>query len=365
MILLKILMIVAGIVIAVNLFFILAPQFGGTPDKKRMDKLSENSIYSEGRFENLSKVPVMLPGSYGKVLKLQFRKDSSRVPSQILPAGNQLSEISGNGISVVWLGHSTLLINIDGKTILTDPVFSKRVSPLSFIGPKAFKTEVKYTVDMLPKLDAVLISHDHFDHLDYQSVKALKDKVPVFLVPLGVKAHLLRWGVSESRIIEFDWGTGYSMSDSLKLTTAPAQHFSGRRKQNNSTLWCSWIISGASGKVYFSGDSGYGEHFKQIGEEHGPFDLTLMECGAYGTYWPYIHMLPEESIQAHVDLKGRYYLPIHWGKYNLAFHSWQDPAERMLAKSQELDVDVVTPVRGEILHIPPAESTAKWWREIE
>ncbi len=365
MLILKIVVILVTIVVIVNLFFILAPQFGGRPDKERMSTLSVNSVYNGGRFHNRSDAPVMLPHSMGKVLKKQFERNPGRVPEAQIPSVLPEQEFSADSLSVVWLGHSTLLIHIEGKNILTDPVFGKRASPVGFIGPKPFSANVKLNETVLPKIDAVLISHDHFDHLDYSTINRMKDSVPLFLVPLGVRAHLLRWGVAPEKIREFDWGTSYDLSDSLRLTATPAQHFSGRRKQNNSTLWCSWVVAGKSAKVYFSGDSGYGKHFKEIGDTYGPFDLTLMECGAYGEYWPSIHMFPEESIRAHIDLKGKYYLPIHWGKYNLAFHPWQEPAQRMLSKAGEENVQVLTPVPGETLTIPVGEKTNRWWESMD
>ncbi len=365
MIVLKIIVLLLLLMVAVNLFFILAPQFGAKPSKERLEKLAVNSIYSGGKFSNAENKPVILPKSYGKMIKQQFGKNPNRLPDIPLPSslphfGN---DTLSDDLSLIWLGHSTLLIRMSGTTIITDPVFSKRASPVSFIGPKQFPTTQTITVDDLPAIDIVLISHDHFDHLDYHTIKQIQAGVKRFIVPLGIRDHLMKWGVPSEKIVESDWWDHNEVSG-LQFICTPAQHFSGRRKQDNKTLWSSWIIRQAEKSVFYCGDSGYGNHFKEIGEKYGPFTITLMESGAYGKYWPYIHMLPEETVQAHIDLKGEVLLPIHWSKYNLAFHPWKEPINRLTQKAQELDVQVTTPRIGE--SFSPTENTPvnHWWKGI-
>lgn len=351
MIIIKIILALVILLGIINLYIVLSPQFGGKPKTDRIQGLAKNSIYKDGKFQNQSDAPVMLPHSYGKVMKLQFQKAPDRTPNSPIPSVKPNHELLDEKLSITWFGHSTLLIRIDNKTLLTDPVFGKRASPFSFLGPKPFATKANLGIEDLPHIDAVLISHDHYDHLDYATIKQIHEGIPLFLVPLGIRDHLERWGVNPDKIIEFDWGTRFSLADSLQLTATPAQHFSGRKNQNNSTLWCSWVIEGRDSKVFFSGDSGYGKHFSKIGEEFGPFDLTLMECGAYGKYWPNIHMRPEESLQAHIDLRGKYLLPIHWGKYNLAFHPWKEPIQLLRSRAKLSGVTVLNPLQGEIYPI--------------
>ena len=263
-----------------------------------------------------------------------------------------------------WLGHSTIFFQIDGLKILTDPVLTRRASPVSFSGPAAFKGSQPYSPEEFPELDYVLLSHDHFDHLDYKTIKKLYPKTTKFIVPLGVECHLIRWGVSPEKIISLDWWQERQLSEHLKLISSPAQHFTGRRRRSNDTLWCSWILNHSGTKYFFNGDSGYSPHFKEIGDKYGPFALTMLECGAYGDYWPYIHMKPEETHQAHLDLKGEKLLPIHWAKFNLAFHPWDEPIGRLMTVSQKAASTVLTPLIGEPFNPRSEFSFKKWWEEI-
>jgi L-ascorbate metabolism protein UlaG (beta-lactamase superfamily) len=355
-------------ILTVNLFFMLSPQFGKRPNGKRITLLAKSALYDGSRFRNQLSLPVIEPKSVGKILKLQFKKHSGRVPKMLLPSVKpefQQNE-ENNDISVVWFGHSSFLMHINETWILTDPVFSKRPSPVSFAGPKSFPLANPVLPADLPLPDIILISHDHFDHLDYKSIKQYYRSVKTYLVPLGVRDHLERWGVPSSSIIEFDWGDSIKTGKGLHFIAAPAQHFSGRRRQDNSTLWCSWIIMNGEKKIFFSGDSGYGSHFKMIGDTYGPFDIAFMECGAYGQYWPYIHMLPEQSLQAFIDLNGKVLIPIHWAKYNLSFHPWKEPIERLSALAVSRNINLLTPLIGQ--RISPGDSsftTDRWWESIE
>jgi L-ascorbate metabolism protein UlaG (beta-lactamase superfamily) len=356
-------LIVITIVGTINLYMLFAPQFGDRPDQKRIMPLAKSSIYSKGKFFNETETQMILPKSVFKIVKQQFGKNPGRVPEQSLPSVKPVFDMENNpeDISVIWLGHSSILIRANNTIILTDPVFSKRASPVSFAGPKSFKLAVPYTPDELPLPDVILISHDHFDHLDYKTITQYYSKVRLFLVPLGVRDHLERWGIPSQNIVEFDWWQSRNLSDSLQVIATPSRHFSGRKGQDNSTLWCSWVIKSGDQKIFFSGDSGYGKHFKDIGEKYGPFDLTLMECGAYGQYWPFIHMIPEQTAQAQIDLRGKTLLPIHWAKFNLSLHPWKEPIDRLLQSAEDLDIVVVTPLIGEEVRQGSSSAVNRWW----
>lgn len=350
-----------------NIYTWAAPQFGRRPDKNNMKKLANNAVYNDGKFQNPGDPPIILPKSFRKILRLQFDKNPGRVPDTVIPSViPAFGDTTNNGnTSLFWLGHSSVLIRIDKMIILTDPVFSKRASPVTFIGPKSFKYENPITPENIPFPDVILLSHDHFDHLDYKTIRNYYTGVKTFYVPLGAKSHLLRWGVPDKNITEFDWWLGVHYNDSLEFIATPAQHFSGRKGQDNSTLWCSWVIKGKTKTIYFSADSGYSGHFNEIGKKHGPFDITLMESGAYGQYWPNIHMLPEESVRAHLDLKGNILLPIHWGKFNLAFHPWKEPVQRIAAEADKLGVTLTTPLPGQEVSLDSKLPQTQWWEVIE
>jgi L-ascorbate metabolism protein UlaG (beta-lactamase superfamily) len=365
MIILVILLAIVGLFIAVNLFFKLAPQIGGKPDASRIASLAKNSHYDGKRFKNSVDLPVILPKSLWKIIKLQFAKNPGRIPEQPLPSVlPEFSSANPDSLSVIWLGHSSVLIRMNNQIILTDPVFSKRASPVNFAGPKAFSLTTPFSPDDLPFPDIILLSHDHFDHFDYKAISAFYLQVKTFLVPLGVRDHLIRWGVPSANIVEFDWWQSWSSDSNLQFMAAPAQHFSGRKKQDNTTLWCSWVISNKNQKIYFSGDTGYGPHFKEVGEKFGPFDITLMECGAYGKYWPNIHMTPEQTAQAHIDLKGKILLPVHWGKFNLAFHPWKEPVERLSAIASRMNITMATPIIGQQYTPGHSDVNLAWWVDL-
>ncbi len=364
MIIIWIIGVIVLLILLINVYVLADPRFGGKPAKDQMVKLARQSLYEKGKFRNPGNIPVILPKSYGKMLRLQFGDNPGRVPDDVIPSVKpEFKDSLGNeDLSLIWLGHSTVLIRIDTITILTDPVFSKRASPFSFVGPRSFEYSVPFTPENIPFPDIILISHDHFDHLDYRTIKKYYKGVKAFYVPLGVKSHLVRWGVPAENITELDWWSRKKYNDSLKFISTPAQHFTGRRGQNNSTLWCSWVIKGKKEILFFSGDSGYSTHFKEIGEKYGPFDIALMECGAYGTYWPYIHMVPEESVQASLDSKAKIVMPIHWGKYNLAFHPWKEPVERFVQEASVQKLNYITPKPGDQVVIGSKQPTHTWWK---
>lgn len=263
-------------------------------------------------------------------------------------------------LAVTWLGHATALLEVDGHRVLTDPVWTQRCSPSRTVGPVRLHP-APMPLEALPALDAVVISHDHYDHLDMATVRALARAQPVtFITPLGVGAHLRGWGIPASRIVELDWGSQTTVGE-LRVVCTPARHFSGRFLSRNNTLWASFAIIGPRHRAFFGGDTGYTRGFADIGSEHGPFDLTVLPIGAYNRAWPDIHMNPEEAVQAHRDLDGGMLLPIHWGTFRLAPHPWAEPAERLVAAAAEARIDHAIPMPGG--RVVPGDGTPdQWWR---
>lgn len=262
--------------------------------------------------------------------------------------------------SVVRFGHSTLLFKIENEFILTDPVFSNRASPFSFMGPKRFH-ESPIQIDELPNIKSVIISHDHYDHLDKKSIKQLKNKVETFYTTLEVGRHLMKFGVHRRQIVELDWWDS-KKRDEVEFICTPAQHFSGRTLfDRNKTLWSSWVIKSPKGKFYFGADGGYFEGFKEIAFNYGPFDMTFLEVGAYNEKWRDIHMMPEDSVQAHEDLKGKVMFPIHNGTFDLSLHAWYEPFDRISILAEQKEFDIRFPQMGEIISLLNYNSTSKWW----
>ncbi|GAB2887969.1 MBL fold metallo-hydrolase [Microbulbifer echini] len=310
--------------------------------KAGMGKVVEmlNAYIRTERAAPVPKVPIPLQSITGKVLA-----DNEGRPT------------------VYRLGHSSVLIHLDGDYVLTDPVFSERASPFQWMGPKRFHP-LPLSLQDLPALKAVIISHDHYDHLDKASVRTLDEKVERFIVPTGVGRHLQSWGVDAGKITELAWWQSFSLG-SLQFTATPAQHFSGRGlADRDKTLWASWVIGGRDARIFFSGDSGYFGGFREIGERYGPFDLTLIETGAYNDLWSEIHMQPEESVQAHLDLRGRAIIPIHNSTFDLALHDWFEPLERVQAAAESQGVTLLTPIVGAPVNVVTPLATRTWWREM-
>ena len=275
-----------------------------------------------------------------------------------------LDALSRDKLHIVKLGHSSILLKVYGEYWLIDPVFSDRASPFQFMGPKRFH-QPPISLEDLPSIDKVLISHNHYDHLDKASIKALRDKAQEFLVPKGVDGDLLDWGVEANKIITFDWWQELQTSQGLVAFT-PTQHFSGRGMgDGNATLWGSWVIKTPQESIFFSGDSGYFAGFKEIGDKYGPFDLTMVETGAYDKDWADIHMKPEESVQAHIDLQGKVMMPIHNGTFDLAFHTWHDPFDRVAVEAERREVTLSTPEFGRIFSITDLPPLIPWWKPTQ
>jgi len=264
--------------------------------------------------------------------------------------------------SVIRLGHSTLLFKIENEFYLSDPVFSKRASPFSFIGPKRFH-DVPISIEELPVIKAVIISHDHYDHLDKNSIKALKNKTSMFISPLGVGKHLRNFGVKQDKIIELNWDQNAYLGK-LEFICTPAQHFSGRSLlDKDRTLWSSWVINSPKGKYFFGADGGYFSGFKEIAFNYGPFDVSFLEVGAYNEKWKEIHMLPEEAIQAHMDLKAKRLFPIHNGTFDLSTHSWDEPFKIINALAEKENIDILFPIMGQGISLLRTTKTTRWWEK--
>lgn len=288
------------------------------------------------------------------------------VPAQPLPVQfltwSAWQDLPADKVHVVRLGHSSLLLKLHDQQWLVDPVFSERASPLGFAGPKRFHP-VPIDLDNMPMMDGLLLSHDHYDHLDAATIKRIHPKVKRFITTLGVGKRLQDFGVPAEKIIELDWQQSARFSG-VKITAEPAQHFSGRGLfDRNTTLWASWVIQSASSKLYFSSDSGYFEGFKKIGEKHGPFDLALMENGAWDKMWAGIHMTPEQSVQAHIDVQAKVMMPVHNSTFELAMHPWYEPLERVTVAGQQRGVVMSTPMMGEVYTVGTAPALNPWWRK--
>ncbi|MCY4473498.1 MAG: MBL fold metallo-hydrolase [Kistimonas sp.] len=319
--------------------------------------------YQDGHFHN-SNAAAKAGNKVGRLLyRFLFEKRIDSTPTSPIPIQPlQLAELeSKRGDLAVRLGHSTVLLRLSGRYWLTDPVFTERASPVQWIGPKRFHP-APIPLEALPELSGVILSHDHYDHLDKASVLSLAQKGTAFYAPLGVGRRLIQWGVASKQVTELDWWQSVQAGP-VTLVATPAQHFSGRTlTDRNSTLWASWALLGEHSRIFFSGDSGYFNGFSQIGERYGPFDLTLIETGAYDQGWPNIHMMPEQSVQAHRDLKGKVMIPIHNSTFELAFHPWYEPVERALAEAHRDGQNVSVPMIGEPVGVGESARLSYWWR---
>ena len=330
-----------------------------------MRRIMDSKNFNGKKFVNLSDTPIGHPGTTGNTIMHWITGDEVREPEYKLKNFNVNLKIYKNqppsGLRVTWLGHSIVLIEIDGKRFLTDPMWSRRASPFKAIGPARF-FKVPIELGDLPPLDGIIISHDHYDHLDEATIRKLKKRNVPFYTPLGVGKHLYKWGIPKERIKEMDWGDSIRVGKSHRIIATPARHFSGRSiTRRNRTLWASFVIQGPQHKVYFSGDSGYFSGFKEIGKEHGPFDLTIIEVGAYHPNWDTVHLGPENALKAHKDLRGKIMLPIHWGTFQLAMHGWTEPAEQLMEMAQKEGISLSLPQPGQALVESNLTFNSRWW----
>ena len=345
------------ILLSATAFLNLSPQVGGDPGSY------DSPNYYDGKFNNLNETSVSTGSFFGTLLDYMVG-DDDRNPDIVLPTKEyQNIPLNQSDVSITWFGHSTILIQSHNTTILMDPILGDgELDPLIF-GPSPFAYEHTYDTEDLPQVDYVFISHDHYDHLDMGTIQSLAGAE--FFVPLGVKSHLTTWDIPSEDVIEFDWYDEYNISSELFIALTPSQHFSGRGLSGDNTLWGSWVLDFNGHKIFFSGDSGYSEEYAEIGDKYGPFDIAIIEAGQYNEAWSSIHMFPEQSVQASIDLEASTILPIHNTKYVLSLHKWNAPLERVTAAGELLNQTVSTPYIGESFVLGGENPDYRWWRDVE
>ncbi|GBF49927.1 Zn-dependent hydrolase [Leptospira ryugenii] len=346
--------------------------FGKDPHGDHLEKIKKSTHYDPERDQFVNRRPDVLEkmreeqNFFSLLTKFLFGGGKERRPKERLPEIKpDLKEFvkPSEHIKFIWFGHSTFIVNIQGKILLFDPVFSGSAAPFSFM-VKRFQDAV-VSLEELPNVDYILISHDHYDHLDLETIEFFKQKQTKFITPLGVSSHLKDWGIAEDRLLELDWWQSTDSVDGLKIVCTPSQHFSGRRGMNgNHTLWASWTVLGKTERFYFSGDSGYDTHFKEIGNAYGPFTLTFLENGQYNPMWRAVHSMPEETAQAHLDLKGEKLVPVHWGMFDLSLHNWYEPAEELEKYAKEKNIDLLTPKFGQMVSSQTPNAWERWWKSL-
>lgn len=370
-VILALLVVIALPVLAVAFLYLLArPAFGSRPSDGDVARFQRSPQYDHAAGIFVNRRAQLLSEMRKSALTVKgliqfFRKGTDRQPHSRLPEVKpdlrRFLEPSTD-LKVIWFGHSTFLLNMDGKIILVDPVFSGSASPLRFM-IRRFQPPALALAE-LPAIDYILLSHDHYDHLDKAAVEFFADKNTPFIAPLGVAAHLIGWGIGPDRITQLDWWESHAVAG-LEFIAAPAQHFSGRDGIHDCrTLWASWVIRSDRHRLFFSGDSGYDIHFKEVGERFGPFDVAFLETGQYNERWKQVHMMPEEGAQAYVDLRAKHYFPVHWGMFVLALHTWKDPIERISRAARERGISLISPVLGEIVTINDDYRNRAWWEDL-
>jgi len=328
----------------------------------RWAKMQASPQFQDGAFVNAEYTPTFDSSfsAWGLMKEYIFPKSTAPKPPGAIPSKKENLDALPEG-SWVWLGHSGYFFKLGGKTWLMDPVLSGHASPFSF-GVPAFEGADAYTVADFPAIDYLILSHDHYDHLDFESVRGLFPKVKHVIAPLGVGEHLVYWGYSESQIQELDWHEGVDLAPNIRLTATPARHFSGRGWIRNNTLWASYVLQVDDFRIFLGGDSGYGKHFKEIGDLYGPFDLAIIECGQYHTYWRPIHIFPQDIPQAVHELQAQAIIPVHWGKFKLALHDWDESIETLF--SSDPDFPIYTPLPGSSFSLISPRPTERWWRDL-
>ncbi len=330
------------------------------------DMMTRVKNYSDGKFHNSEPTTVFKSGRFwSSTYQFLFKGHVERSPRQplpVVPMNGYAQEPASQELRFAWLGHASVLVELGGRRILIDPVFSDRASFYQWMGPKRFQP-APIQASELPPLDAVLISHDHYDHLDEATIRGLADKTASFHVPLRVSAILESWGVPKSKIIEYAWWDEHEVNG-ITIAAVPARHFSGRSLFNRfSTLWCSWAVINSNHRIYHSGDTGMTSQFREIGAKYGPFDVAFIKMSAYNENWPDIHLNPEEAAAAFRDVRGKILVPIHWGVFDLSLHSWYEPIERLVKAAEQAQATIITPRMGELV-VPGKYENAYWWRTL-
>lgn len=331
-----------------------------------MEKIKTSKQYEDGKFINYAdnpgfKISKMLSAGWDFLFSDNDRKPDFDLPREEIDF-EQIKNAKSDELKITWVGHSSQIINIDGKIVLTDPVYENKTV---FMGPSRYNGDVPLTFNNIPEIDLVVISHNHYDHFNSNTLEEIHPRVKHFVVPLMVGAQLEELGVPREKITELDWWDEITLFDNFLIVLTPTQHFSGRGIfDRDETLWGSYVIKGPHHNIYFSGDSGYFEGFTQIGDKYGPFDYTMMECGAYNESWHYVHMFPEETAQANLDLKGKIMQPMHWGTFDLALHAWYDPMRRVAKAADSLGIKISTPIIGETITVNENLTTERWWENV-
>ncbi|WP_423147193.1 MBL fold metallo-hydrolase [Rubrolithibacter danxiaensis] len=336
---------------------------GKNPSGTRLKRIIKSPNYKHGTFQNLLPTEVTLKNaSFIRMMKDFINKPKLTVPGNSLPSvRSNLKDLHAEHPTIVWFGHSSYFIQFKNFKILVDPVFSGNASPFSFFG-KAFKGADIYHADDFDEIDLLIITHDHYDHLDYKTIQELHEKVKSIIAPLGVGSHLEYWNVPNEKITELDWWESHLVNEQIRITATPSRHFSGRTFIRNKTLWASFVLDMLPYKIFIGGDSGYDTTFKTIGEEFGPFDIAILEAGQYGKDWPYIHMFPQQTVQASIDLQARYLLPVHWSKFSLSLHLWNEPIKRVFEEAEKRSMRLTTPMIGEFVVLDKIYPADTWWR---
>lgn len=352
---------------AATFLYMRLPKFGEAPKGKRLAQLQQSPNFKNGKFENLEFTPSLTEGysMLGLLGDMLFKRLPNKTPNSIIPSvKTDIKSIPLSEDVLIWFGHSSYFMQINGKRFLVDPVFSGNASPIPGT-TKAFKGTDIYQVSDLPAIDYLIISHDHYDHLDYQTIKALKPKVNKVICALGVGQHFEYWGYKVNNLIEKDWNQTVDLGDNFKINTVPARHFSGRRFTRNNTLWTAYVLETPKLKLFIGGDSGYGSHFKAIGEKFGPIDLAILENGQYNLAWQAIHTLPNETLQAATNLQAKRILPVHSSKFALAMHDWNAPLND-ITELNAGKIPLVTPKIGEPVRLNDTTQTfTQWWKHLK
>ncbi len=343
-------------------------QFGKKPTKHDLEKYALSSQWDGKKFVNLETTTMAINfQSLPKLLYKQFCEKDGREPQHKLPIIplDKKAFIGGSKSSkFIWYGHSVVLMRMNGQTLLIDPMMGPNAAPIAPFSVNRFSGNTLALIDDFPEIDLLLLSHDHYDHLDYDSIQKLRPKVKKYLVALGVARHLVHWGIDKNDIFEFDWWD-QTTSNGVTVTFTPTRHFSGRGLSDRAkSLWGGWVFKSEDESIWFSGDSGYGKHFEEIGVKLGPFDFAFMECGQYNENWHQIHMYPEETVAAAIDGNVKKIMPVHWAGFSLAQHSWVDPVLRFVAECQKKKVDYIVPELGQLVSVHDTFTKTPWWEKV-
>jgi L-ascorbate metabolism protein UlaG (beta-lactamase superfamily) len=352
----------------VTFFYMRQPQFGALPSGERLARIEKSPNYKNSQFHNLIEKPTISEGYSiaGEIYATLFKNNPRTSPVDRIPSiKTNLFNLPLDSNVLVWFGHSSCFIQLDGKRILIDPVFSERASPLPW-GPKAYKGSNIYRSTDIPPIDYLIISHDHYDHLDYQTVVALKDKVKHVICGLGVGAHFEYWGYPAEKITERDWNEQVEVDTNYTIYTAPTHHESGRGLRSAKSLWMSYVIKSPSMKIYYSGDGGYDNHYADAGKKYGPIDLAIIENGQYDKAWRSVHNLPEDVLQAAKDLNAKRLLPVHSSKFTLGKHPWDEPLIKISELTKTSNISLLTPMIGEVVYLNNKKQAFKqWWLGVK